>query len=100
MVAYELGEIAPFTPLVFVRLSDRTQLCPTIKWVPCRSATFAWNMLKSSGKRKDVNYVGKAKPANFKEPCNLTTRRPLASFKRHPARAMPFYNYALTAQGL
>jgi len=56
-------------------------------------------MLKSSAKRKDVkNYVGKAKPANFKSRVILTTVG-RCIFNDILPRAMPFYNYALTAKG-
>jgi DNA-directed RNA polymerase subunit beta' len=97
LMAYELKEIAMHSR-VFVRLNDRTHVVPDDKTGEVPIEEVAWKQLEDHRKRLKPDYAGKAKAKNFKSRVILTTVG-RCIFNDILPKAMPFYNYALTAKG-
>jgi DNA-directed RNA polymerase subunit beta' len=98
LVAYDLGKIAMHSRIL-VRLSDRTQVVPEDKSPgPVPIEDVAWKALEEQRKRKDPGYVNQPRPKRFKSKVILTTIG-RCIFNDILPKAMPFYNYALTAKG-
>ena len=109
MMAYELGEIAMHAR-IFVRLVDRTHVVPDDKSGPMPIAEVARKHLEDHRKRLDPSYVPKDEPAekpgrgrhkHHAKPDShvVLTTVGRCIFNDILPRAMPFYNYALTAKG-
>jgi DNA-directed RNA polymerase subunit beta' len=96
-LAYDVGEIAMHSR-IFVRLDDRTEVVPDEKSGPQPIEDVAWKALEEQRKRLDVNYLSKTRPKKFKSKVILTTVG-RCIFNDILPKAMPFYNYALTAKG-
>ena len=98
LMAFELGKIRMHSR-IFVRLPERTHVVPSDKDSSPKSIQeVAWNHLEEHRKRKDPNYVSKPRPERFKSHVILTTVG-RCMFNDVLPKAMPFYNYALTAKG-
>jgi DNA-directed RNA polymerase subunit beta' len=96
-IAYDVGEIAMHSR-IFVRLADRAQVVPDEKSGPQPIEDVAWKALEEQRKRKDPNYASKPRQKHFKSRVILTTIG-RCIFNDILPKAMPFYNYALTAKG-
>src|SRR5665213_2862660 len=96
-MAFDLGKIAMHSR-VFVRLTDRAQVVPDDKSGFQPISDVAWKQLEEQRKRIDPNYAGKTRSPKFKSRIILTTVG-RCIFNDVLPRAMPFYNYALTAKG-
>ncbi|HWE05013.1 MAG TPA: DNA-directed RNA polymerase subunit beta' [Tepidisphaeraceae bacterium] len=97
LMAFDLGKIKMHSR-VFVRLVDRKEVVPDDKSGPQSIHETAWKHLEEHRKRKDPNYVPKPRPERFKSNIILTTVG-RCIFNDVLPKAMPFYNYALTAKG-
>jgi DNA-directed RNA polymerase subunit beta' len=102
IMAYELGKIAMHSR-IFVRLGDRTHVVPDDKSGGMASAEVARKQLEEHRKRRDPNYVPKEDTKKHRfggGPSKmLLTTVGRCIFNDILPRAMPFYNYALTAKG-
>jgi len=97
IMAYQLGKIAMHSR-VFVRLSHKTHVVPEDKTAPILIADAAWKSREERRKAKDPNYAPKSKPPKFTSNAVLTTVG-RCIFNDILPRAMPFYNFAVTAKG-
>src|SRR5690349_10694246 len=100
IMAYELGDIAMHSR-IFVRLRDRTQVVTDEKaGGPVPIEEVAKKHLEEMRKRKNPAYVTpeEKKPKKLRSHIILTTVG-RCIFNDILPRAMPFYNYALTAKG-
>jgi DNA-directed RNA polymerase subunit beta' len=97
IMAYQLHKIAMHSR-VFVRLADRAYVVPDDKAGALAIEDVAWKALEDHRKIKDPNYVSNPKPPKFKSRVILTTVG-RCIFNDILPKAMPFYNYALTAKG-
>jgi DNA-directed RNA polymerase subunit beta' len=97
MLAYDLGDIAMHSR-IYVRLSERAEVVPDDKSGAMAIEDLAWKHLEEARKRKDPNYQNQPRPKKFKSKVILTTVG-RCIFNDILPRAMPFYNYALTAKG-
>ena len=96
-MAFDLGKIAMHSR-IFVRLSDRKEVVPDDKSGPQSIHDVSWKQLEEQRKRKNPNYVSKPRPPKVKSNTILTTVG-RCIFNDVLPKAMPFYNYALTAKG-
>src|SRR5579864_5591746 len=97
MLAYDLGEIAMHSR-IFVRLAQRAEVVPDEKSAPQPITEVAWKQVEEQRKRKDPAYESKSRPRKFNSRVILTTVG-RCIFNDILPKAMPFYNYALTAKG-
>ena len=97
LMAFDLGKIKMHSR-VFVRLSDRNEVVPDDKSGPQPIGDVSWKHLEEHRKRKDPAYVAKPRPPKVKSNIILTTVG-RCIFNDVLPKAMPFYNYALTAKG-
>jgi DNA-directed RNA polymerase subunit beta' len=97
MMAYELKKIAMHTR-IFVRLSDRTHVVPDDKTGEVAIEDIAWKHLEEHRRRLKPEYQPKPRPKKFNSHVILTTVG-RCIFNDVLPKAMPFYNYALTAKG-
>src|SRR5450432_1581129 len=96
-LAYELKQIAMHSR-IFVRLAERTHIVPDDKTGEVPIEDVSWKFLEEHRKRLKSDYVAKTRGKNFKSHMILTTVG-RCIFNDILPKAMPFYNYALTAKG-
>src|SRR5437870_5212186 len=99
IMAFELGKIHMHTR-IFVRLRDRTQVVPDEKGGAVPIEELSKKHVEEQRKRLNPEYVAKEekKPKKQKSHVILTTVG-RCIFNDILPKAMPFYNYALTAKG-
>src|SRR5439155_21828709 len=92
-----LGKIAMHSR-VFVRLTERAEVVPDEKSAAQPIEEVSWKHLEEQRKRRKPEYAAKPRPEKYKGKVILTTVG-RCIFNDILPRAMPFYNYALTAKG-
>jgi DNA-directed RNA polymerase subunit beta' len=97
LMAYELKEIAMHSR-IFVRLSDRTHVVPDDKTGEVAIEDVSWKQLEEHRKRLKHEHQPRPRPGTYKSRIILTTVG-RCIFNDILPKAMPFYNYALTAKG-
>ena len=97
-MAYELGKIAMHSR-IFVRLTDRTQVVPDDKSGRVPIEEVAWKHLEEQRKRRNADYAGKPQSRRSSTSHVILTTVGRCIFNDILPKAMPFYNYALTAKG-
>jgi DNA-directed RNA polymerase subunit beta' len=97
LMAYELKEIAMHSR-IFVRLSDRTHVVPDDKSGEVAIEDVSWKQLEEHRKRLKSEHQPRPRPDKYKSRVILTTVG-RCIFNDILPKAMPFYNYALTAKG-
>ncbi len=97
LMAFELGEIAMHSR-IFVRLADRTHIVPDDKTGEVAISDVSWKNLEDHRKRLNADYAVRPKPEKYKSNVVFTTVG-RCIFNDVLPKAMPFYNYALTAKG-
>jgi DNA-directed RNA polymerase subunit beta' len=97
LMAYDLKKIAMHAR-IFVRLTDRTHVVPDDKSGEVLIEDISWKHLEEHRKRRNPEYQPKPRPKKFDSHVILTTVG-RCIFNDVLPKAMPFYNYALTAKG-